>query len=295
MMKKTLHDGNIRYWALIASVAVHSAALAVFTGVKLSGRLSAASGQRPAFSVQTIEQIVQQPLPRPKPKIEPILPPAPPQEPVQQPPLVASPEPPPPAPRQAEPVEPEAVRQPETAVNEVEFFGQKSVVQRICYVVDCSGSMYGRMYQVREQLKESILKLNPQQAFGVVFFMDGQKILASGNGTLESATARAKSQTITLIESIRPAGSTDAAHAIGYAMRLKDPSGDSPELMYFLTDGFDLDSQRTTQFAESVRRLRNSLAPGAVVHTIGFGPQPQDSQTLRQLASDTGGEFIEVN
>jgi hypothetical protein len=311
MMMKALNEGNIRCWALIASVAVHSAALAFFTGVKLSDHSSPASTPPPALSIsiQTIERIVQQPQPHPKPQIEPIQPPQP--EPSPQPRLLAAPQPVQslPTPEPLEPIKPESVWQPDSvsseirpeavwqpapAVNEVEFFGQKSIVQRVCYVVDCSGSMYGRMYQVRQQLKESILKLNSQQAFAVVFFMDGRNIMTSGDGKLVPATAGAKSQALALIESIRPAGSTDAANALDRAMRLKDPSGNGPELIYFLTDGFDLDSQHSMHFSDNAQRLKNSLAPGAVLHTIGFCPESRDRQMLRQLAAETGGEFIEV-
>lgn len=292
MINKTLHYGKVRYWALIFSVTAHAATLAVFTGVKLSGRMDAEPAQRPALNVQMIEHAVAQPTPKPKPRIEPISKPMVRPEP-EQPPLIA------------EPKMPEVVKAPESlesmideappVVHEVEFFGQKSIVQRICYVVDCSGSMYGRMYQVKEQLKTSILNLNSQQAFSVVFFMNGQKILTTGSGILELATANAKSKAIKLIDSVRPAGSTDAAHALQRAMQITDADGGGPEVVYFLTDGFDLDSQSSALFVERVNRLRSSLAPQAVLHTIGFWTQPRDRQMLRQLAGNANGEFIEIN
>jgi len=292
MINKTLQHGKVRYWALIFSAAAHATTLAVFTGVKLSGRPDEEPAQRPALNVQVIERVMTQPAPRPKPRIEPIPKPVARPEP-EQPPLIA------------EPVEPEGTKTPEPAdsmidevppvVHEVEFFGQKSIVQRICYVVDCSGSMYGQMYQVKEQLKTSILKLNSQQAFSVVFFMEGQKILTTGNGSLEPATATVKSKAIKLIDSVRPGGSTDAEHALQWAMQLKDTEGSRPEVVYFLTDGFDLDSQSSALFVKRVNHLRGSLVPGATLHTIGFWPQPRDRQMLRKLASNANGEFIEIN
>ncbi|HOM76117.1 MAG TPA: hypothetical protein PLE88_06335, partial [Anaerohalosphaeraceae bacterium] len=172
MIRKTLNHRNIRYWALIVSVGVHSAALAFFTSVRLSGRISQAA-VKPAISLQAIEHIVQESGPRPKPQVEPIHTAAAPCE-EQKPPM------PSPAdsavPAQQSQLPSESAAQP-TVPNEVEFFGQKSIVQRICYVVDCSGSMHGQMYRVREQLKESILKLTAHQAFCAVFFMNGQTIL----------------------------------------------------------------------------------------------------------------------
>ena len=177
----------------------------------------------------------------------------------------------------------------------MEFFGQKSIVSRVCYVVDCSGSMYGRMYQVKDQLKKSILKLNSRQGFSVVFFMEGQTVLTSGGDTLTPATAGTKSTALELIESVRPSGSTDAGHALEAAMQLKDTSGKGAEVVYFLTDGFDLDSASSRLFVEKVNRLRSKHAPGTVLHTIGFGPQPRDRQMLKHLAQNTGGAFIEIN
>jgi hypothetical protein len=292
MINKTLYHGKVRYWALVFSVAAHAATLAVFTGVKMSGRMDAEPAPPPALNVQMIEHVVAQPMPKPKPRIEPISKPVVRPEPEQQP-LIAEPKTPEPvkAPESVESMIDEAA----PVANEVEFFGQKSIVQRICYVVDCSGSMYGQMYQVKDQLKTSILKLNSQQAFCVVFFMEGQKILTTGDGMLQPATAQEKSKAIKLIDSVRPSGSTDAEHALQQALQLKDAEGGQPEVIYFLTDGFDLDSQHSARFVESVDHLRKSLAPAAVLHTIGFWPQPLDRQMLRRLAGNANGEFIEIN
>jgi Mg-chelatase subunit ChlD len=177
----------------------------------------------------------------------------------------------------------------------VEFFGRKRVVQRVCYVVDCSGSMYGSMYLVKDQLKQSILNLNSQQAFSVIFFTQGQQIMTLGDGRLQPATVKAKSKAVKLIQSVRPAGSTDAEHALQWAMKLKSANGHRPEVIYFLTDGFDLDADRSKAFVRRVDRMRRFSAPGTVLHTIGFWPQPQDRQLLRSLAQNAGGEFIEIN
>jgi len=292
MINKTLQHGKVCYWALVFSVAAHAATLAVFTGVKLSGRMDQQLPQRPALNVQMIEHAAAHPTPKPKPRIEPISKPVVRPEP-EQPPLIA------------EPKTPEVVEAPESVesmideappvVNEVEFFGQKSIVQRICYVVDCSGSMHGQMYQVKEQLKTSILRLNSQQAFCVVFFMEGQKLVTTGDGMLQSATAQAKSKALKLIDAVRPSGSTDAEHALQQALQLKDAEGGRPEVIYFLTDGFDLDSQHSARFVERVDHLRRSLAPAAVLHAIGFWTQPLDRQMLRRLAGNANGEFIEIN
>ncbi len=294
-MKMDLRHGKVCYWALIFSVAAHSVTLAVFTGVKLSGRTEGEVSPPPVISLQMIERVVAEPVAKPKPRVEPIVQPE-----SKQPQLITDPQPPEPTvadvpPESDSPQVSESIVDPQPEPDEVEFFGQKSIVQRVCYVVDCSGSMYGRMYLVKDQLKRSILKLNSRQGFSVVFFMEGQKILTSGGDTLAPATAGAKSAALELIESVRPSGSTDAGHALERAMQLKDSSGKGAEVVYFLTDGFDLDSASSRAFVEKVNRLRSTHAPAAVLHTIGFAPQPQDRQMLKHLAQNTGGTFIEIN
>jgi Mg-chelatase subunit ChlD len=297
MVKMDLRHGKVCYWALIFSVAAHSVTLAVFTGVKLSGGTEEKVSPKPVISLQMIERAVAQSTPKPKPCIEPIAEPVVQSEP-EQPPLIPDPQPTEPTvvdasleARSPQPTAPVINPQPD----EVEFFGQKSMVLSVCYVVDCSGSMYGQMYQVKDQLKKSILDLNSRQSFSVVFFMEGQTVLTSGGGTLAPATARAKSTALELIESVRPSGSTDAEHALEVAMRLKSASGEGAEAVYFLTDGFDLDSENSRLFAEKVNRLRNTHASNAVLHTIGFDAQPRDCQMLRRLAQNTGGAFININ
>ena len=297
MTRKTRQLGKVQYWALIVSVAAHSATLAVFAGVKLSGRTEGEVSPPPVISMQMIERVAAEPIPKPKPRIEPIAEPVVQSE-SKQPPLVSDPQPPKSALAEIQPEsdlpqisEPIANSQPD----EVEFFGQKSMVRRVCYVVDCSGSMYGRMYQVKDQLKQSVLNLNSRQSFSVVFFMEGQTVLTSGGGILAPATAGAKSAALELIESVRPSGTTDAGHALEAAMQLKNTSGEGVEVVYFLSDGFDLDPQNSRLFAEKVNRLRNVYARNAVLHTIGFDTQPQDRQMLRRLAQEAGGAFININ
>jgi hypothetical protein len=155
--------------------------------------------------------------------------------------------------------------------------------------------MYGRMYRVKDQLRQSILKLTSGQAFSVIFFMDGQQVVMSGSGRLEQATAAAKSQALNLIASVRPEGTTDALHALEMAMRLQGPDGRGAEAFYFLTDGFDLDAAGSRDFLVAVQGLRRTLAPRAVLHTIAFSPQAQDRLLLETLAESTGGGFVEVD
>ena len=295
-MRKLACKGKVRYWALGVSVVVHTVALGVFTGVQLSNPTGGEFKDK-SVSMRMVEMVIEKPVVKPKPKVEPIQRVQPKPEPKPQ----VKTEPKPLIVEKEEPViiEPVAIVEPAPSavapvVHEVEFFGQKSIVQRICYVVDCSGSMYGQMYRVKEQLKQSILKLNSQQAFCVLYFMDGRQILMTGFGKLESATIRSQSRALELIGKVKPAGTTDAIHALECAMRLRDADGYYPEIIYFLTDGFDLDESGSQLFVETIGGLRESFAPSTVLHTFGFWPQNHDRQMLETLARNTGGDYIEV-
>lgn len=298
-MGRAKRGGSVQYWALVTSMVLHAGALAVFTGVKLSADVPDAPQERPALTMEAIERAATQP--KPVPHVEPIIPPAA-ELPEEKSPLVTATREEPPLKQETQQpettptvqAEAAASNEPLTETAEVEFFGQKSAVRQICYVVDCSGSMYGQMYRVKEQLKESILKLSSEQAFCVVFFMDGRQVMLSGAGRLEAATAAAKSQALNLIGQVKPGGSTDAAHALEIAMRLRGPDGHGPQVVYFLTDGFDLDAAVSQSFIEAAESARRASAPEAVIHTIGFSPEAQDRRMLYALAQNTGGEYVEV-
>jgi len=278
----------VRLWVLVVSVAAHLAALTVLAAVHFSHRTGAAAEASPAgISVHTIERSLQQPAPKPKPHIEP--PPAPTVKTAAAP-APAEPLPPLPAKVENAPVETVAAR----PVDAVLFCGTEIEAQRVCYVVDGSGSMLGLMYLVRQQLRESILNLSGQQSFNVLFFMQGGVLLQAFEGRMERATPAAKSEALTLLACVRPEGQTTAKQAIQAALRLRDQAGQAPEVIYFVTDGFDLMDGAGDAFIQQVKNSQKRLAPTTVVHTIGIYPTAQDRIVLSQLARVCGGRYIEL-
>jgi len=91
----------------------------------------------------------------------------------------------------------------------IEFFGSGGGQRKVCYLVDCSGSMQGIFPQVRKKLKESIAALQPDQYFYVIFF-GGDKLYEVGEGKLLRAAPKAKSAASGFIDTMRPAGKTNA-------------------------------------------------------------------------------------
>jgi hypothetical protein len=176
----------------------------------------------------------------------------------------------------------------------VEFFGQFTDVRKICYVVDCSGSMHGRLGLVKQQLKTSIASLQPDQFFYIIFFLQGDKLLESGDGFLARATPKAKTAANEFIDTVTPAGTTDPLNALNRAMQIRDYSKNSCGLIYFLSDGFDLQPEGADNFAQQVENLRKNLAPSAIINTIGFWTQDQDRKILETVAKQSGGQFVNV-
>ena len=175
----------------------------------------------------------------------------------------------------------------------IEFFGSSTEQRKVCYLVDCSGSMLGVFGRVRKKLKESIANLQPDQYFYIIFF-GGDRLFEFGNGRLLRATQKAKSTAYDFIDSIRPAGQTNALAAFKRAVQIRDGRKCSPSIVYFLTDGFELTTEDEQRFSQKVANLQRRFAPTTKINTIGFWPQGRDRNLLEAIAEQSGGEFVLV-
>jgi len=172
----------------------------------------------------------------------------------------------------------------------IEFFGSRTEQRKVCYLVDCSGSMRGTFVQVQKKLKESIGNLQPDQYFYIIFF-GGDSLFEFGDNLLR-ATQKAKSSAYDFIDSIRPAGQTNALAALERAVQIRDGSGVSPSLVYFLTDGFELTTEDAQRFSQKIANLLARFAPRTRINTIGFWPQGDDRKMLEAIAKQSGGESV---
>jgi uncharacterized protein with von Willebrand factor type A (vWA) domain len=173
----------------------------------------------------------------------------------------------------------------------IEFFGSDGRERKVCYIVDCSGSMQGIFTQVRKKLKESIKALQPDQYFYVIFFGDGE-LYEIGDGKLLRATPKAKAAADDFVDSIRPAGRTNAAAALERVVQIQDGKGLSPSLVYFLTDGFELTGEDETAFPQRIASLLEKHTPEMKINTIAFLPQADDRIMLETIARRSGGKFL---
>jgi hypothetical protein len=173
----------------------------------------------------------------------------------------------------------------------IEFFGSFTDQRKICYIVDCSGSMQGVFGQVRKKLKDSIASLLPDQYFYIIFF-SGNRLFEFGNGYLVRAAEETKSSAYDFIDLVQPAGQTNALAALKRAVQIRDDRGFSPSVVYFLTDGFELTTEDEHRFSQKIANLLARFAPTTRINTIGFWPQSDDRKMLETIARQSGGESV---
>jgi hypothetical protein len=282
-------------WPWLISISLHLVLFGVFALLKFTNISTfAASSATQTLTTAQIKQIAQTPTISPKPKIKKTLPKnssrkipldlSATQKPIQQTQTIAS-------------ITPSLTddQLPITQSNsdKTEFFGSFTDQRKICYVVDCSGSMQGRLAMVQNQLKNSIQTLQPDQYFYIIFFKENS-LIESAHGRLTRATPKSKKAAFDLIDSITFSGPTNAINAIERAMNIRDYLGKSPALIYFLTDGFDLDDSRTTGFAVNIEKMRKKLAPSTRINTIGFWIGQSDQRILKTVALNSRGQFVNI-
>lgn len=178
------------------------------------------------------------------------------------------------------------------SVSKIKFFGNETSMHKVCFVVDCSGSMLGLFKEVRRQLASSISALNPDNFFYVIMFR-GTGLIEIGDSQLMRATpSNIKTALRRISKCPRPFGAPNALEAIKRAIRLKDSSGNHADVIYFLTDGFDFSSEENEDFTLEVDAFRLKESPNTKIHTIGFWTNKRDRKMLERLAQASGGEFI---
>jgi len=175
----------------------------------------------------------------------------------------------------------------------VEFFGSWTDQRKVCYLVDCSGSMQGMFGRVQRKLKDSIKGLQPDQYFYIIFF-GGDRLFEFGDGELLRARRQAKSAAYDFIDSVRPAGQTNAIAALERAVQIRDSRGAGPSVVYFLTDGFELTTEDEQRFSQKISNLLKRFAPRPRINTIGFWSAGSDRKMLETMAKQSGGEFVFV-
>lgn len=283
--------GRAKIWAWIASISLHIIALAVFAASELSPAVTAYKQQQtPSVKVEQIKQAVQAQPKISKPKIKYIQSPNISHiEPLEQgPKLTASPE-------TVTPDYPDRLELPDNfkTADATDFFSTNTNAKRICFVVDCSGSMKGLFGTVKKELTQVIQNLQQDQYFSIIFFGD-DKLLMFENARLVRASNNAKAEAVSFIYSVEPKGKTNAAEAFKKLPIIRDSDSRHPSAVFFLTDGFELDRTDSNVFLKRVMNLLAINLPETIVNTFGFWPDENDCALLSQIAEQTGGSFTRI-
>ena len=106
------------------------------------------------------------------------------------------------------------------------------------------------------------------------------------------ATEKNKSAAYDFIDSVRPAGQTNAMKALKRAMQIRDTKGNKPSLVYFLTDGFELTTKDQNSFSRKIEALLRRSAPQTKINTIGFWSQEDDRKMLETIAKQSKGQAV---
>lgn len=168
-----------------------------------------------------------------------------------------------------------------------DFFGLNPKSKKIVYVVDSSKSMNfphesvgkTRLGRVKLELANSILSMNEDQKFFVIFFSDIAKPMPARQ--LQSATRKSKQKFLSWVARIPGVGTTEPLEALILALRLQ------PDTIYFLTDG---------NFSPSVVKAFNQVAEKThrnqkiIVNGVCLGNR-EGEKLIRELTEKNSGNY----
>lgn len=167
------------------------------------------------------------------------------------------------------------------------FAGISSNARKVVFLCDASGTMMSVFDDLKAELRRSVDKLSPVQAFNIIFFKD-ENVMTFNREGLMVASPTNKTQAFSWIGRAASAGSTNPLPGIRLAF------AQQPELIYVLTDGFD----NVDSFEAVVNEFRR-LNPGRKTRVntilIRSSDDQQLEQVLRRIATDAGGVFRAVD
>jgi len=290
-------DNKLFSYPLVLSVVFHIILLSIFAFVRFSSKPTIVHASvSPMAKINAVNRLIEKPQPLPKPKVissasrEKVIFPA-----IEE--TADSKKPPLPAiaDEQSRTLAAKAAigdssfNTRQITAN-TRFFGNPVSQKRLCFVVDCSGSMQGVFEKVKAQLKDSVRSLEPDGYFQIIFFGDNQLYNFDAGG-LVRASNPVKQKAVEFIDRIEPKGQTNAAGAITNAMSGVSSAQKSPDVIYFLTDGFGLSDNDDNYLLTTLLAFRNEHCPKTIINTIGFWPKSKDKVILTQLAQMTGGTY----
>jgi hypothetical protein len=197
------------------------------------------------------------------------------------------------------------------------YHGIKVYSRTIGYVLDTSLSMshgfevsakrqeeLGRTYRAKtrigvckEELAQSIGELDPRTRLTVTFFNNRVR-------TWQSTPVAAGSmgdQAISAIRSVQPSGQTNYYDALRMTLGMEGGGAgrssrfaDTPDTLFFLTDGTPTDGEITKSDELLAWFLERNRFARLRVHVIAMGTTDVDVEFLHRFAKSTGGTFVHL-
>ncbi|HXX93579.1 MAG TPA: HEAT repeat domain-containing protein [Planctomycetota bacterium] len=182
---------------------------------------------------------------------------------------------------------PDGVATAQAAAGMTTYHGVPVLSNRICFVLDISGSMSEqlgddtRLGHAKKELVRVLGALGKEAQADVIFFDDRLEPFAKQLMPVKPNLPKM----LALIQQVKPRGRTNIFDALDLAMQLKEV-----DTIYFLSDGDPTDG-RVIDPADILREVRrlNRLRQ-IVIHTVAIPSSP----FLKALAEQNGGQYVEV-
>ena len=164
---------------------------------------------------------------------------------------------------------------------------------KIVYVVDFSGSIIVAVDDLKRELKRSISRLRPTQAFNVIIFYSegtgnsGRFKSESFAPTLQAVTTESRKQFYTWLDSKSPRGETEPLQSMKRALAL------GPEAIFFFSDGY-FDDSVVNEIARANRAAHASIVCFVFDEILlgdnsGLPRETDGARRLRKIAEQSGG------
>jgi len=180
------------------------------------------------------------------------------------------------------------------------FFGLRPWTDRVCFVLDRSGSMstdfggqrgHQRLEEAADQMARLLVQLGPRTRFDVVVFSDGAR---TWRGKLQDASEDAVREAANWVRRVGAQGGTRLRSGVLAAMHV-DRAG-QPDLARLEADTIivlcDGETAEGAAWVEPFLRDANDEAR-IVFHAVQIGGGSDG--TLERLCAGTGGEFLRVD
>jgi hypothetical protein len=165
-------------------------------------------------------------------------------------------------------------------------FGNGGNARKIVFLCDATGTMISKLSSLKAALQDTVQNLKPFQAFNIVFYTDGGKVLMADKTGLMVANTENKRKAFEWLGEVTASGTTDPIPAIEATFKLTPV----PDLVYFLSDGEFNNLRSYEEVAAAIGK--GSSAKRVKVNTILFDTYDKEAEkVMEKIAYDAKGVY----